>query len=187
MSRKTRLTPSATALLLEAHAQGLKNQAIADLLGVSLAQLKRYKKALKLGSNDYRNNLGRQGEQLVAEALCRAGLPAVVMPHGHLFDIQSGSLRLEVKTSESPQKGRYRFRLSRKRGSNHARYRYPKDFQADSDFLMLAIEEGGELQHLYCIPTALWQSSLWVHPDSPFCPYASYRNTLHLLRVTLAA
>lgn len=109
------------------------------------------------------------------------------MPHGHRFDIQSGPLRLEVKTSEKPQEGRYRFRLNRKRGSNHARYRYHKDFHADSDFLLLAIEGGGELQHLYCIPTALWKSSLWVHPDSPFCPYASFRNAFHLLRTAMAA
>ncbi|GMA14382.1 hypothetical protein E5F05_07195 [Deinococcus metallilatus] len=64
MSRKTKLTPATTAILLEAHAQGLKNQALADLLGVSLAQLKRYKQEFNLGSNDHRNNIGRQGEQL---------------------------------------------------------------------------------------------------------------------------
>lgn len=187
MSRTTRLTPAVTTLLLEGHTQGLKNQALADLVGVSLSQVKRYKQALKLGSNDHRNNLSRQGEQLVAEVLHQTGLPAVVMPYGHPFDIQSGLLRLEVKTSESSQEGRYRFRLNTKRSSNHARYRYTKGFQADSDFLLLAIEEGGELQHLYCIPTALWKSSLWVHPDSPFCPYASFRNALHLLRTALAA
>lgn len=187
MSRKSYLTPSMTALLLESHAQGLKNQPLADRLGVSLAQVKRYKKQLGLGSNDHRNTLGRRGEQLVTEALRRAGLEAVEMPHGHPFDLQSGSLRLEVKTSEKPQAGRYRFRLNTKRSSNHARYRYTKDFHADSDFLVLVIEKSGELQHLYCIPTALWKPNLWVQPDSPFCPYASFRNALHLLQMALAA
>ncbi|GMA15947.1 hypothetical protein GCM10025871_22780 [Deinococcus metallilatus] len=123
----------------------------------------------------------------MAEALRRTGLPAMVTPYGHPFDIQSGSLRLEVKTWESPQAGRYRFRLNTKRSSNHARYRYTKGFQADSDFLLLAIEKEGELQHLYCIPTVFWKPNLWVQPDSLFCPYASFRDALHLLQMALAA
>lgn len=175
------MNPTTVLELSAAHAQGHTNQAIANHLGLSLSTVKRYKQRLGLGSNDARNTLGRQGEHLVAEVLTGLGLKVHVTPSGHPYDIQADGWRLEVKTSSTLVSGQYRFRLNSRRSSNHARYRYTKNYLFDSDFLLLAIVEDEVLQHLYCLPTAFGTPNLWVQPTSPFCPYAAYLGALHLL------
>lgn len=176
-----------TPAFLEAHALGFNNQDIATLLDLSISTVKRYKRALGLSSNDLRNNLGKLGEQLVAHVLTQHGFTVQRMPEGHPYDLQTEAWRLEVKTSATAVKGSYRFRLNTRRSSNHAQYRYAKDFQRDSDFLLLAIVRETALEHLYCIPTVFWTPNLRVQPDSPFCPYASYRNAWYLLRAQAQA
>lgn len=171
----------------EAHALGFNNQDIAALFDISVSTVKRYKQALGLGSTDDRNNLGRLGEQLVADALTQQGMTVQTMPEGHPYDLMADGRRLEVKTSASSEEGRYRFRLNTRRSSNHAHYRYEKDFQQDSDFLVLVMVQEGCLEHLYYIPTAHCPPNLLVQPASPFCPYAPYRNAWPLLRAQALA
>lgn len=170
-----------------AHCAGQKNQQLAQEFGVSLATVKRWKQTLLLGNNDPRNDLGKLGERLLMAELARQGHHVQPMPEGHPFDLRVNGLRLEVKTSATHQEGAYRFRLNESRSSNHAQYRYGKDYQRDADVLALVIVEAGQLQHLYLLPVNLWKSSIRVRPDSPFCPYAAYRGAVHLLRQVVAA
>lgn len=180
-------SPINLSAFISAHAAGHKNQALAKQFHLHVSTVKRLKRRLGLGNNDPRNALGRLGELLVTQTLTAQGLAVTVMPEGHAFDLLVEGHRLDVKTSATPDGGGYRFRLNERRSSNHAAYQYAKTYQKDTDFLALAVVNAGNLTHLYVLPSALWQPSLRVHPDSPFCPYAAYREALGLLRPQVAA
>lgn len=170
-----------------AHAAGLKNQELARQFRVHVSTVKRLKRRLHLGNNDPRNAIGRLGEQLVAQHLAAEGFAVTLMPEGHPFDLTVAGQRLEVKTSITSTGGAYRFRMHERRSSNHAAYRYDKTYPRDADLLALVITQDGLLHHLYLLPMALWQPSITLHPASPFCPYALYRNATHLLTAHRAA
>lgn len=165
-----------------AHMAGLKDHVLAQHFAVSVSTIKRWRKRLALPGNDFRNNQGKLGERLVAEEFTRQGFSVRHLPVGHPFDLLVGGRRVEVKTSATPHGSQYRFRLNEHRSSNHARYRYGKTYQRDSDFIVLAILEGTALKRLYVLPTALWKPSIVIRPDSPFCPYAAYQDAVEALR-----
>lgn len=171
---------------IAAHAAGMKNQQLADLFGVHVSTVKRHKQRLALSSNDRRNTIGKQGERLVAQELTRHGFQVALMETGHEFDLLADGHRVEVKASLTQVDGGHRFRLNTERSSNHDQYRYHKDYRRDSDFIALAVLNIDGIEHLYILPSELWKPSIRVYPDSPFCPYASYRWALQLLRKAAA-
>ncbi|WP_146160669.1 hypothetical protein [Deinococcus arcticus] len=180
-------TPVDLPAFVAAHAAGQKNQALARQFGLSVSTVKRLKQKLGLGNNDPRNTLGRLGERLLEQALKAQGFAVTIMAEGHAFDLLVEGQRLEVKTSATLKGNSCRFRLNERRSSNHAAYRYDKAYQRDADVLALVVIEEGALKQLYLLPVALWQPSIKVLPESPFCPYALYRNVTHLLQRPLAA
>ncbi|MDV6373674.1 hypothetical protein [Deinococcus arenicola] len=151
---------------------------LAQQFGISVATVKRHKKALGLGSNCERNNRGTLGERLVAEYLTQHGVEVVTTRHSAAVDLWADKLRVEVKVMTPRKGGAAQVRLPALRGSNYNQYQYGKDYERDADILALAVLSGEALSHLYLLPSAYWKPTITVHPDSSFCPFRPFLNWL---------
>lgn len=178
------------AELATAHARGHTDDELAALFRTSRSTIKRRRNALGLGSNCPRNNAGKLAERLVAQHFTDMGLNALpAEAHQAPFDLLVNGWRVDVKVSLDRMTLRsgleaVQFRLPERRSSNMSQYIHHKDYQRDTDFFALAVLNGQELAHLYVLPVSRWQSTVTVHPDSPFCPFQSYRDNVGPLRST---
>lgn len=163
------------------HALGLTDRRMAEHFGVSLSTLKRHKRRQALGSTHRATQTGRLGERLSAEHLQALGMTVEPMPQGAPYDLLVNGWRVDVKTSSVPTNGRYRYHLAEERPSFHGQYRYAKDYDADTDFLLLAVVKDMQLSAAYVVPVAERHTQLTVQPDSPFCPLTKYRSAWHFL------
>ncbi|ULH16653.1 hypothetical protein MF271_08800 [Deinococcus sp. KNUC1210] len=142
--------------LLEAHADGLPDHALAESAGISLASVKRYRRRLELPTTSVTARRGKLGERLFAEAARRQGLPLTWRDHETApYDLRVNGLRVDVKASRQRPDGTWRYRLHTKRRSFHGEYTYPKDIAADCDvvaFVCLFPDEREPL--IYLTPSA---------------------------------
>lgn len=179
--------------LAAAHARRHTDDELAELFGASRSTIKRRREALGLPGNCPRNNTGKLGEQLVTTYLTGQGFDVTpIGGHNPPSDLLVNGWRVDVKASRDVETLRsgltsVQFRLPLLRSSNMSEYRHLKDYQRDTDFFALAALVGQELAHLYLLPVSRWQGTITVHPDSPFCPFQSYRGNVTPLRSKGAA
>lgn len=158
-----------TALqVLTLHQEGLLDPDIAHHAGVSLATVKRYRKALELPGNCPKNQLGELGEGVFQQEALRRGFHVTRHPHGHPFDFTVQGLRVEVKTAQREPNGSFRFRLQQNRVSFQGIHRYPKDYGKDTDVLALVCMR--EAPAVYLLDSSRVQESIRVRPQDPTHP-----------------
>ena len=174
--------------VVTAHMKGLLQHQIAELLDTSVSTVKRRLFGLNLPSNHLPNQIGKDGERLVAEILIAQGLSVEITPTGHPFDLWVAGLRVEVKTTGAwLDDDSFKFWIPDVRPSFRGVYFYPKDYQRETDFIVLAFLQEGELLHTYVIPSQLWKPNIRIHPASPFEPLREYRDAWALLKARSVA
>lgn len=121
-----------------AHADGLLDKAIAIRAGVSLTTVKRVRAELGLDTHCVTARRGRHGERVTAQTARSLGLKVEWRVHdGDRHDLLVSGQRLDVKTAMQQADGTWRFRLPKVRPSFGGQYRYPKDYAADCEVIVL--------------------------------------------------
>ncbi|ULH14467.1 sigma-70 region 4 domain-containing protein [Deinococcus sp. KNUC1210] len=184
----SKIRKSSQQEVVAAHMQGFLHYEIAGLLGISVSTVKRRLSGLNLTSNHRSNRLGKEGEALMAATLRSKGVAVETMPNGHPFDLLVAGWRVDVKTTGTLlDDGGFKFWLPNVRPSFRAAYRYPKNYQRDTDFIVLTFLQGGDLLYTYVVPAQFWKPSIRIHPASLFEPLREYRDAWALLEARPAA
>ena len=135
------------------HAAGQLDAAIA---GVSLSAVKRIRTWLGLMTNCVTAQRGRHGEKVVAQAARTRGLKVEWRTYdAEKHDLLVSGLRVDVKTAMQQPDGTWKFRLPLVRASFGAQYRYPKDYAADCEVIVLCcLYQDGRTPPLYMLSSA---------------------------------
>ena len=121
-----------------AHAAGQLDGAIAASAGVSLSTVKRVRTRLGLETHCVTAQRGRHGEGVVAQAARTLGIKVEWRTYNaEKHDLLVSGLRVDVKTAMQQLDGTWKFRLPLVRVSFGARYKYPKDYAADCEVVVL--------------------------------------------------
>ena len=121
-----------------AHADGLLDKAIAIRAGVSLSTVKRVRTELGLQTHCVTAQRGRHGEDVVDRAARSRGLKVEWRTYeSEKYDLRVSGLRADVKTAMQQTDGTWKFRLPKVRKSFGGLYRYPKNYAADCEVLVL--------------------------------------------------
>ena len=149
-----------------AHADGLLDNAIATRAGVSVATVKRYRKAMGLETNCLTTLRGREGERRVKDAALLLGMTVVWRKRDNAkHDLTINGQRVDVKAAMEEADGSWRFSLPRLRTSYYGRYVYTKDYERDCEAVALVCLrlDGGE-PSIYLMNSIGLPKEVRIHP-----------------------
>ncbi|MFD2610362.1 hypothetical protein ACFSR9_13085 [Deinococcus taklimakanensis] len=158
------------SIIVKAHAAGHLDLQIAQLAGVSLTTVKRYRRKFGLETNCVTNRRGKLGEQLVYDEATRRGLNVEWRDrHNGAFDLYVQGQRVDAKASMQMVGGAWRFRLSDRRPSFYGQYMYRKDYAADCDVVALvALYPDGREPDFYLLDSRTLPRDVRIQPGNRY-------------------
>lgn len=169
------ITPTQIHQIIDAHALGLLDPAIASRAGVSIATVKRYRDRLGLETNSVTAKRGRLGERLVAEEALRRGFSVEWREKENAaYDLYVNSQKVDAKATMQLGDGSWRFRLHTTRVSYYHQYSYPKDYAADCDLVVLVtLYPDGCAPDFYLLESDSLPGDIRIRPSGV---YSAFRN-----------
>ncbi|MDR6219850.1 hypothetical protein [Deinococcus soli (ex Cha et al. 2016)] len=169
-------------LIVQAHAEGHLDPAIARIAGVSIATVKRYRTKRGLKTTCETALRGEQGEDLTFLEAQRRGLKAEWREgHNDKYDLYVNGERVDAKASMQGVDGSWRFRLPAQRRSFFGRYAYAKDYAQDCEVVALvALYPGGRDPDFYLLSSSSLPSDVRIRPGGV---YDAFRNDWSLVEI----
>lgn len=176
------ITQHQQQLIVQAHAEGHLDPAVARIAGVSIATVKRYRNKFKLKTTCETALRGEQGEELTFHEAVRRGMKAEWREgHNDKYDLYVNDERVDAKASMQCADGSWRFRLPAERTSFFGQYAYAKHYAQDCEVVALvALYPDGREPDFYLLGSKTLPSDVRIRPGGV---YDAFRNDWSLLEI----